>query len=358
LIALLSEWNIHPSAVVGHSSGEIAAAYAAGLLTAPQAIVAAYLRGVAVEKSSKDGAMLALGASSKKAQEILEAAGVSNAAMVACVNSPNSVTISGTRNAISTLRTCAEQQKTFCRALKTNGMAYHSPQMKEVGDLYEQLLQSHMPLTNDQPELEKVVMVSTVTRKQLSEFPGPKYWRRNLESPVLFEQGISELETTEGYHVLELGPQGTLQGPLKQCRGAGRKYSSVLQRNVPQVDSLLHLTGGLFLSGYTFDMAAVNKSLALNAEYEPVLCELPPYQWSRDPVKSVEPRFSTEYRHQIYAPHELLGSAVPGGDHVDHRWRNMLKTSEVPWLADHKVFLSLTLHISTLWNYEPNIFTA
>ncbi|KAG9895476.1 ketoacyl-synt-domain-containing protein, partial [Aureobasidium melanogenum] len=61
LTVLIQSWGIRAKAVVGHSSGEVAAAFAAGLLTASEAISVAYYRGIAVNKHGKPGAMMAVG---------------------------------------------------------------------------------------------------------------------------------------------------------------------------------------------------------------------------------------------------------------------------------------------------------
>ena len=90
LVNLLRTWNVSPAAVVGHSSGEIAAAYACNALTATEAITVAYYRGQSLKSSTRSGGMAAIG---------LGQAGTSNYTVrgvgIACENSPSSTTISG-----------------------------------------------------------------------------------------------------------------------------------------------------------------------------------------------------------------------------------------------------------------------
>ena len=126
VVDFLREWNIHPSAVVGHSSGEIAAAYAAGALTTEAAIAVAYYRGqvgsLAESCMLQRGAMAAIGLGREQViPHLVE--GVS----VACENSPSSVTISGDADKLDKVLAGiqAKLPGTFCRKLCVN-IAYHS----------------------------------------------------------------------------------------------------------------------------------------------------------------------------------------------------------------------------------------
>jgi acyl transferase domain-containing protein len=111
-----------PIAVVGHSSGEIAAAYAAGYISFQLAIKSAFFRGSISKNAQGDGGMAAIGLSSEQVSTFLI-----KGVVVACKNSPVSTTISGDRTlveqVVSELR--RDQPEVFVRLLKVN-MAYHS----------------------------------------------------------------------------------------------------------------------------------------------------------------------------------------------------------------------------------------
>src|SRR2546421_410897 len=97
VVDLLASWGIQPQVVCGHSSGEIAAAYAAGVLTSSEALKVAYFRGYHVESLRKSrphlsGSMIAVGLS---AEDVLKYMGDGKKTTVACINSPSSVTLSG-----------------------------------------------------------------------------------------------------------------------------------------------------------------------------------------------------------------------------------------------------------------------
>jgi acyl transferase domain-containing protein len=122
LVNLLRLWGVYPAAVIGHSSGEIAAAYAARSLTMEEAITVAYYRGVAMKAQKRCGGMAAVGLGAEDVLSLLPT-GVS----VACVNSGSSVTISGDEGPLEAF--IKEMKNTrpdiFVRRLRVK-MAYHS----------------------------------------------------------------------------------------------------------------------------------------------------------------------------------------------------------------------------------------
>ena len=122
LVNLLESWGIFPKAVVGHSSGEIAAAYACGGLTAQGAITTAYYRGKSLKSVSAKGTMAAVGLGPAEVQPYLMP-GV----IAACENSPQSTTISGDEKAVGavTKDISEDRPEVFVRRLKVD-KAYHS----------------------------------------------------------------------------------------------------------------------------------------------------------------------------------------------------------------------------------------
>lgn len=122
LVNYFAKCNVTPSAVVGHSSGEIAAAYAARAITAAEAILISYYRGLVAKCVTKKGSMAVVGLSQESASAYL-----ANGATVACVNSPRSTTISGDEGAIeqSLEAIRAEDPSIFTRRLHVE-IAYHS----------------------------------------------------------------------------------------------------------------------------------------------------------------------------------------------------------------------------------------
>jgi len=128
LVDLLAQWDITPSAVVGHSSGEMAAAYAAGILSFENAIVAAYYRGLYMgsgvqNADSVPGAMMAVGMTENEVAAELEP--YVGRITVAAMNSPSSFTVSGDADAVEELRAKLTERKVFARKLQvTQGIWY------------------------------------------------------------------------------------------------------------------------------------------------------------------------------------------------------------------------------------------
>lgn len=357
LVDLLASWNIVPVATVGHSAGEYAASYAAGILSAPEVITAAYYRGYALEKfAPSGGTMLAVGKGLAEVDPYLSRFDAE--IVVACENSPESVTLSGTKVAILEAKSIFDSEGIFARELKT-GMAYHSPQMRTVAlPMIELVEEAHTQLDSidRQWRCPRRRMISSVTNTEIPDgVLGAEYWASNLTSRVLFNTAVSTLITAIGLEniggIVEIGPHSALSGPFRQiCKAnsfGGLTYVPSLLRNQDTANSLLNTAGKLFLEGYSVDLYSVNQLDYMNedgilsqkaSKTTPfTLVDLPPYQWNYDKVYWAEPRQSAEYRNPSHARHDLLGSKIPGLSDRSMVWRNVLRLKDVPWLVDHKV---------------------
>jgi acyl transferase domain-containing protein len=202
LVILLKSWGIFPAAVLGHSSGEIAAAFTAGLVSFEAAIAIAYFRGIAAKEIAADqdvdGAMLAVGTSAQEARKLLQ--GSKGYAVVAAVNSPNSVTISGDVDTIQRVHQQAEQQGLFVRRLKVT-VAYHSRQMERAADSYLASITPHCSAnskpTDQQPTTPR--FISSVTGTEETADPTlASYWVKNLVQPVQYLQAVETLYSSRG----------------------------------------------------------------------------------------------------------------------------------------------------------------
>ena len=133
LVDLLRSLGVFPAVVVGHSSGEIAAAYTIGALSQRSACKVAYFRGYLAGKlaaaTSTPGAMMSANLVEAEVPSLLEKLGLvagDNALYVACVNSPTNVTLSGPAKSIEIVQDYLDQQGVFAKTVNT-GLAYHSP---------------------------------------------------------------------------------------------------------------------------------------------------------------------------------------------------------------------------------------
>ncbi|PYI29622.1 polyketide synthase [Aspergillus indologenus CBS 114.80] len=350
LTNLLKDWGALPEMVVGHSSGEIGAAYAAGAIDARQAILASYFRGAAVANDFTQGSMAAVGLGKDQAAAIIEECALRDSVTVACANSPESTTVSGDTAAVDSLLNVFQERGIWARKLKTGSKAYHSHHMKVLGPRYEASLQRYWDMADGPPidglviedvdgPATSVVMMSTVTGglATTSQVGTPTYWRTNLESPVRFDEAIKKILAQTSYHLVELGPHSALQLPIKQTASTLEQcryiYDAALIRHQDASLTILQLAGSLFLHGH--DELRYHKMLADGSQPH-VVVDLPPYPWDYSaPTLWAEPRSSTEFRHRKYPRHDLLGSQVLGGSTAGVTWRNVLNLNETEWLTHH-----------------------
>lgn len=344
LTRLLHDWGIHPSRVIGHSSGEIAAAYATGLLTTKQAILTAYFRGHVVAQLTSQGAMMAVGVSVQDADVLLTERRLDGQVSVACVNAPKLVTLSGTLEAIEDMRQLMEDRRVFCRKLETGGRAYHSSAMKSIGEIYQHLLQPYFSSEASVNNLGAKMFSSVgVSSDDVTLLHGatnmPKYWRENLEKPVQFDAAMARLLDGKAHHLIEIGPHSALKAPIQQILDDLQlkhlPYSATLVRKQDSHFRMQQLAGELFLHGHKLDWKNINQISERNMT---VLPHIPPYPWDYSGgVLWNESRPSVELRKRRFVRHEILGAQQLCGNGIDWTWRNVLRLREIPWLRDHMV---------------------
>ncbi|KAG9674995.1 ketoacyl-synt-domain-containing protein, partial [Aureobasidium melanogenum] len=338
LTVLIQSWGIRAKAVVGHSSGEVAAAFAAGLLTASEAISVAYYRGIAVNKHGKPGAMMAVGLGPG---EVLPYVNDQPGIVIACQNSPQSVTLSGEATAITTVHACLSKAGIFSRILNTSQNAYHSHLVKEAGQYYEDSFKASLAAYKSAVETSNIPMYSCINGKVLDRPDDVRiaYWRENLENPVNFTQALSALIEAQPTVncLIEVGMHCALAGPINQIRSSlGIKseelcYLPSIVRGEDNVENVLKLAGELWAAGYPVDLTAINGPGCF-------VPELPTYQWSyEEGVLWTENRLSRQVRFRKHARHDLLGTIVVPSSALNPTWRNKLRIKDVPWLSDHRI---------------------
>ncbi|ORY57229.1 uncharacterized protein BCR38DRAFT_461375 [Pseudomassariella vexata] len=346
LVDLLFSWGVKPRAVIGHSSGEIAAAYAVGALTLELAMSVAYYRGVAVTQL-KDvapylrGAMLAVGLPAIEAQEVF-ADITSGEVAIACINSPSSVTVSGDEEAIDELAQLFTKRNVFARKLKVD-VAYHSQHMFHVSNDYLAHLLQGPPLPGKSANDTDVIFASSLDARLVdpSEL-GVAYWVRNMVSAVQFSDGLASMVTgTPIDTLIEIGPHSTLSGPINQTLASLKlssqiRYLPTLVRKEDARSSLLLTAGQLWKQGYSVNVNTANCLEHPELKYGP-LADLPPYPFNHTVQHWHESRISKDYRFRKFGRHDLLGALVPESNSIEPRWRNILRLADVPWLKDHIV---------------------
>ncbi|KAI1800129.1 polyketide synthase [Daldinia bambusicola] len=350
IVNILRRWNINPVAVIGHSSGEIAAAYSAGLISQSQAILTAYFRGYAVDQLHTTGLMMAVGFDIKTAQTLIQQNGLNDHVCVACVNAPESLTLSGTTKGIKLLQRHIQGQNKFCRILLTDGIAYHSRMIIEVSEAYEEALrpiyESHQNSGSTQGIVQMCSSVGNIGDALLkpdTSTDWARYWRENLEKPVQFDSALRSLAASMDLQFIEVGPHPALKGPVNQIRASMMvnddrfRYAPTLIRNRDTDLCMKELASTLFMHGHDLNWEKVN---FVDLSNQAPLHNLPPYPWDYSNTKLLyhESRLSYEIRNRKHVRHELLGSQQCAGNGIDWNWRNhSVRLEEMPWMRDHTV---------------------
>lgn len=270
LTDLLKSWGVVPSAIVGHSVGEVSGAYVSGALSLEDAVRVSYHRSHLQQRAAGKGKMLAVGLGIDQAKALIE--DKSNLISIAAVNGATAVTLSGDADALAAVAKTLTEKQIFNRFLRVE-VAYHSPQMEP---LKEEMLDA---LKDIKPQVPTIPLYSTVT-SNLIEGPhlGAQYWCDNIRQPVLFAKAMGEI-ISAGYEAfLEVGPHPVLGGSIKEAiRSQGKPEIVIptLKREPNERAMMLLALGALHVNGYTVDWRAVTGE---GAHY----VKLPTYAWQRE----------------------------------------------------------------------------
>ncbi|KAF7552333.1 hypothetical protein G7Z17_g4400 [Cylindrodendrum hubeiense] len=348
LVDLLKSFHVFPNYVIGHSSGEIAAAYAAEALDHETALEISYRRGFMSQACarviSSRGAMMAVGLGEDDVKRYIDQTR-KGLVCVACVNSPVSTTISGDEAAIDELKQILDEESIFNRKLKVD-TAYHSHHMKKVAAEYLESI-VHIKARTPNPAIK--FYSSVLVAEKVDDFDA-QYWVNNLVSPVRFGNALELLCRTELVGIepapftlfTEVGPHAALAGPVRQTikgldlNGFKFNYFPTLVRGRDAVIGLLETAGKLFEIGYPVSLRA---TLGGQDRTKPaaLVDDLAPYPWDHSTSYLYESNLSKQHRFRAHPPHDLLGLRVPGTTVQEPTWRNFLGVDSLPWLRDHVV---------------------
>ncbi|QSZ36869.1 hypothetical protein DSL72_006752 [Monilinia vaccinii-corymbosi] len=359
LAELLEEWNIFPHAVVGHSSGEITAAYCAGGISKESAYKIAYHRGALAtklaQKRRRNGAMIAVALSEAAIVSYLDQVAAQlgpDRLAVGCVNSPKNITLTGDEECVDLMNSLMNEQQIFARKLQVP-VAYHSSHMQEIAYEYLKSIREIVPrgvslTTKAFPTMFSSVTGALAMPDRLSQ---PDYWVENMVSQVKFSPALSELCATLSrvqpdqteiapLCLVEVGPHAALHRAVNETVLADdslseASYYTTLRNGVNAMKSMMELVGKLHCRGYKSDILALNCPQRVEADLKP-LCDLPEYPFNHSQGYWLESRISENYRFSELPRHELLGVRTTDWNPLEARWRNIIRVSELPWIQDHK----------------------
>jgi len=321
----LTEWlyeqGITPSAVFGHSVGEVAAAWASGALSLEDAVKVIYYRSDYQGKTRGQGEMTAVAMSADDIAVWLEKPEF-NQVCLAGINSPKGITLAGDSQQLGALEAALSEQDIFAKRLPLD-YAFHSPAMDSIE---AGVIDALADIT---PRPTQIPYYSTVTGALSDGLAlDATYWWKNIREPVLFEAAASAL-IAQGHNVfVEIGAHPILRRylneSLRQLERPGLVFGTI-ERHKPGLEGLQRCLSQVLLSG-----------LALGSRYFPVEGQrvpLPRYAWQRS-HHWVHGTNDSQGLLSRYYQHPLLG--YPLAQH-EHTWESQLDTQRQPWLADHVV---------------------
>lgn len=323
--SLLQSWGVTPSAMIGHSVGEYAAACLAGVMSLEDAVRLIAARGRLIHSAPGDGAMAAVMASRDVVEQRL---GAHKNVSLAAVNSNNQTVISGERGAVEALVESFSRDGIRAVPLQTSH-AFHSPLMEPALEPFREIAST---IRFAAPQLLLICGMS-------GEFADANYatadrWTSHIRKPVLFQQALETLKTLNPDVLIEIGPkpiltplalsvweEGGIQA-LPSLRSAGRDWEDLL-------DSL----SALFVSGAAIDWRAFDRPYARSRVSTPRY----PFQrqryWLADEGITSSAAIQKDRRGGGW-PGRLLDT--PGASEFRHQAAVSLR--DFDWLNDHSIY--------------------
>ena len=249
LFTLLRSWGLGPDFVMGHSVGELSAAYVAGVLKLADAAMLVAARGRLMQGLPAGGAMVSVAASEHEVAPLLR-----DGVAIAAINGPESVVISGAQPAVSAIAQRLAEQGRRVRPLAVSH-AFHSPLMEPM---LEEFARIAARVEVRKPQIDIVSNVTAELAGSGSDFGSAQYWVKHIRRPVRFADSARHLQTRGATHFIEVGPASGLTASIEQSLSPTEiVVVSVLAKGRPEVPALMRAAGQLFTTGMRVDWPAV-----------------------------------------------------------------------------------------------------
>ncbi|MEV0403035.1 SDR family NAD(P)-dependent oxidoreductase [Actinoallomurus sp. NPDC050550] len=335
LLRLVESFGVRPDLLAGHSIGEVAAAYRAGVFSLADAATLVTARGRLMGELAPGGAMVSVRAAEAEVRDRIGDAGDLG---VGAVNGADSVVISGAEEAVAAVEAFFAALGRRTRRLNT-GHAFHSPLMTPMLDRFRDVLGG---LSYREPELP---IVSTVTGGLGADMAGPDYWCEQVRATVRFADAVTALRAAGARTFLEIGPDAVLSAlgrdlPAEGAEGGGTgdgtggdtAFIPALRRDRPEAPVLTDALGALHARGHRVDWGVVLDG------GRPV--SLPTYAFDHRrywPDSSTASAGGVDAAGLGAVTHPLLGAAVPVAGTGQSLFTGRLSAAAHPWLGDHRV---------------------
>ncbi|MBD3422690.1 MAG: SDR family NAD(P)-dependent oxidoreductase [Chitinivibrionales bacterium] len=319
LTRLWEHFGIKPDAVIGHSLGEVTAAWAAGIISIKDAMLIIFHRGRLLKKLEGSGSMLAVGLSYEKAKELIKKH--QNSLSIAATNDPGSVTISGETENINKIEKELQEKEIFHRKLKVK-VPFHSHFTEEILPEFKKCI------TKTKAKKARCPFYSTVYGTELSARKiNAQYWCDNIRKPVLFSITFLKCLEDDYLHAIEVGPHPVLRnsiGSLYSLKNLESKNIPSLIRNKPESLQMLTSLAQLFVQGSNIKWENVSFT-------DGVFIDVPHYPWQRQKYGSYPDFFRIDRRIN----HPFLQKKLQ--HEIDDCWSGEINRNFFPFLAQHKL---------------------
>ncbi|WP_289045450.1 type I polyketide synthase [uncultured Olleya sp.] len=318
LVEVLRSYGVESEGNLGHSVGEIAAAYSSGSLNLKEVLTLVYHRSQLQQSTHGKGKMLAVSLSAEDIISWIQP--YEGLLSIAAINSPTSVTLAGASEALLELSEKFTEQDIFNRILKVE-VAYHSYQMESLEHPFKSCL------TTLQSEPQHTPLYSSVYGRLISEPQDVNYWWKNLRHTVQFSDAL-EAMIHDGYNTfIEIGPHSVLSAAIKDnLQNTNRQGTcfSTLNRKVSSLEALHHALAGLFVQGVQIDWTKQFRTGQL--------IPLGSYPWVRETIWQ-ETKLSKNDRLGVTG-HPLVNARA---DEPHPIWEGELSEYVQHYLADHRI---------------------
>ncbi|WSW50633.1 SDR family NAD(P)-dependent oxidoreductase [Streptomyces platensis] len=323
LYRLLRSWGLTPDVLLGHSIGEVTAAYLAGVWSTADAAQLVAARGRLMQALPDGGVMVSVRASEDEVAPLLADQDLVG---IAAVNGPESLVLSGAEDAVEQVVAALEADGRKVKRLRVSH-AFHSPLMEPMLAEFRAVTEQ---LTYQEPQL---AVVSNVTGRlaEPEELRDPAYWVRHVREAVRFHDGIRAAHREGVDLFVELGPGGVLSAMGQDCLPETVAFQPSLRADHPEPEALRDTLAGAHVRGATVDWTAHLQGGRRTA--------LPTYAFQRRRYWLEGSAGAGDVTAAGLGPagHPLLGAAVALPDSDGFLFTGRLSLATHPWLADHAV---------------------
>jgi acyl transferase domain-containing protein/acyl carrier protein/NADP-dependent 3-hydroxy acid dehydrogenase YdfG len=320
LVELLRERGPAPAAILGHSVGEVAAAWAAGCLSLEDAVTVSIHRSRLQQRAAGAGGMLAIG---RGAADALGLIADEPSVVIAAYNAPDMVTLAGPIAALELVASRCEAEGVFAKFMRVE-VPYHSPAMDPFHD---EMLTALADIT---PGVPGIPLFSTALGRQVTEaIHDAAYWWTNTRGAVHLQPAV-ESALAEGCHLfLEVGPHPVLGGSIQavaRARGDQAAMLFCLRRKKDETLTLQRALAGAYVHGASlpWDRIAPETGVA----------DLPRTVWQRERHWDETSRARATRVGHDDAVHPF---AITRADGPEPAWGARLGSSLRAWIDDHRV---------------------